>query len=272
MPIVEKQENAVLEDSWENGIAYEQFMGRWSKLVSEAFITWLEAPTGLRWADVGCGTGNLTKSVLQSCQPEKILSLDSSPAFIAYAKKSLVDLKVDYSVCYAQALGLKTKSIDALVSGLMINFIPEPLMAINEMIRVTKRGGIIGGFVWDYADGMQFLRYFWDAASVVASNAVDYDEGSRFPICKKGQLEKMFRLAGMKQIEGTAIEIKTEFKDFNDYWQPFLGHVGAAPVYLNRLSEIDRHKLRDVLQNSLPINQNGSISLSARAWAVKGIV
>ncbi len=139
-------------------------------------------------------------------------------------------------------------------------------------MRVTKPGGKIGAFVWDYADGMQFLRYFWDAAIAVDQSAADFDEGSRFPVCQNGQLAKMFQIAGIHQVVAKSIEIKTEFKNFDDYWQPFLGNVGAAPSYIRRLGKNEKQKLEDLLRNTLPTNQNGSISLSARAWAVKGIV
>ncbi|NTW45181.1 MAG: methyltransferase domain-containing protein, partial [Anaerolineaceae bacterium] len=173
---------------------------------------------------------------------------------------------------YAQTLGLQSKTMDAVVSGLVLNFIPEPEAAITEMMRVTKYGGKIGAFVWDYANGMQFLRYFWDAAIIVDKDAAAFDEGSRFPVCQNGQLAKIFQVAGIQQIEEKAIEIKTEFRNFDDYWQPFLENVGAAPSYLKRLGTKEKQRLEDLLSNTLPTTQNGSISLSARAWAVKGIV
>jgi len=261
-----------LSDSWENGFAYDQFMGRWSKLVSEEFLTWFAAPSGQSWLDVGSGTGNLTKLILKTCQPGIVVSIDSSPAFISHAKKSFTDPLVNFSVNNAQTLGLLSKSINAVVSGLVLNFVPKPEAAIEEMMRVTKPGGKIGAFVWDYAEGMQFLRYFWDAAIAVDQSAAAFDEGSRFNICRHGQLERVFQLAGLQQVEAKSIEIKTLFKNFDDYWQPFLGNVGAAPSYIRRLGKNEKQKLEDLLRNTLPTNQNGSISLSARAWAVKGIV
>ena len=113
---------------------------------------------------------------------------------------------------------------------------------------------------------MQFLRYFWDAAIAVDPDAAAYDEGSRFPVCQNGQLARMFQVAGIQQIVVKAIEIKTEFKNFDDYWQPFLGNVGAAPNYINRLGINKIQKLESILRNILPTNQNGSISLLAKAW------
>jgi hypothetical protein len=156
------------------------------------------------------------------------------------------------------------------VSGLVLNFVPQPKDAILEMLRVTKPGGKIGIFVWDYAKGMQMLRYFWDAAVELDNAANKFDEGIRFPLCQEGQLESLFQEVGLKQVETTAIEVKTVFKNFDDYWQPFLGNVGPAPSYTMGLNKTDRQKLEDKLRKSLPINHNGSISLTARAWAIKG--
>ena len=175
-----------------------------------------------------------------------------------------------FKVGLAQSLELDSNSMDAVVSGLVLNFVPQPKDAVLEMLRVTKPGGNIGIFLWDYADGMQMLRYFWDAAVELDHNAREHDEGISFPICREGQLESLIREVGLKQVEATAIEIKTVFQNFDDYWQPFLGKVGPAPSYVMSMNQKDRQKLEDKLRNSLPIDDDGSISLIARAWAVKG--
>jgi hypothetical protein len=117
---------------------------------------------------------------------------------------------------------------------------------------------------------MQMMRYFWDAAVELDNNAREHDSGVRFPICQEGQLESLVREVGMKQVEATAIEINTVFQNFDDYWQPFLGKVGSPSSYVMGLNPVDRQKLEDKLRISLPIDDDGSISLSARAWAVKG--
>jgi hypothetical protein len=138
------------------------------------------------------------------------------------------------------------------------------------MLRVTKPGGNIGIFLWDYANGMQMLRYFWDAAMEIDHSAKDLDEGIRFPLCQEGQLESLVREAGLKQVEATAIEVKTVFQNFDDYWQPFLGSVGPAPSFTMGLDPTTRQKLENKLRSSLPMDGYGAITLIARAWAVKG--
>jgi len=178
---------------------------------------------------------------------------------------------VHFKVGLAQSLELDSNSIDAVVSGLVLNFVPQPKVAILEMLRVTKPGGKIGVFLWDYAKGMQMLRYFWDAAVELDNKANELDEGTRFPLCQEGQLESLVRGVGLKQVEAIPIEVKTVFQNFNDYWQPFLGNVGPASSYTMSLNQKARQKLEDKLRRSLPMEDNGSISIRARAWAVKGI-
>lgn len=245
-------------------------MGRWSSLVAEKFLNWLAVSPNSIWLDVGCGMGALTKLILETSQPKKVVSIDSSDVFINHAKQSITDPRVLFQVGMAEALELESKSVDTVVSGIMLNFVPQPKTAIAEMIRVAKPGGNIGMFLWDYAEGMEMLRYFWDAVVELDSSAKEYDEGIRFPLCWEGQLEPLVKENGLKQVEAIPIEVQTVFKDFDDYWLPFLGNVGPAPSYVMNLGEKERQKLKNKLFETLPVEKNGSISLIARAWAVKG--
>jgi SAM-dependent methyltransferase len=259
-----------MNDSWSNGTAYEGFMGRWSQLIGQKFLPWLAVPPASIWLDVGCGTGALTRLILDTHQPKEIFSIDASREFIAHARRSITQPSVHFKVGMAQSLELDENSMDAVVSGLVLNFVPQPEAAILEMKRVTRPGGKIGIFLWDYAGGMQMLRYFWDAAVGLDPNARELDEGQRFPLCQEGQLEALLRNSGVKEVEAAPIEVKTWFKNFEDYWQPFLGNVGSAPAYVRSLNPADRQNLEDQLRKSLPFDGRGSITLVARAWAVKG--
>lgn len=259
-----------MNDSWTSGAAYERFMGRWSARVAQEFLNWLAVPPDRTWLDVGCGTGALTRLILETAQPREIFAIDASAEFVSHAQRAINDPAVHFKVGQAQSLQLETNSMDAVVCGLVLNFVPQPESAVLEMLRVAKPAGRIGIFVWDYADGMQMLRYFWDAVVELDPAAGDQDEGRRFPVCRPGQLEALARSAGLKKVEAAPIEVRTVFRDFNDYWQPFLGKVGPAPSYAMSLDPEARRKLEDRLRRILPIDQDGSISLLARAWAVKG--
>jgi len=259
-----------MDDPWLSGFAYEKFMGRWSTLVAQRFLSWLAIPPTRSWLDVGCGTGTLTKLILETYQPKEIIAIDPSSVFISHAQRIIINPSVHFRVGQAESLDLDASSIDSVVSGLVINFVPQPKVAMSEMLRVTKPGGKIGVFVWDYAQGMQMLRYFWDAAVELDTTANKFDEGIRFPLCQEGQLESLLQEVGLKQVEATAIEVETIFQDFDDYWQPFLGNVGPAPSYTMSLDKKNRQKLEDKLRKALPVKHDGSISLTGKAWAVKG--
>ena len=260
-----------MSDSWASGNTYERFMGRWSTLIARGFLEWLAAPSNCRWLDVGCGTGSLTRQILEFNQPMQISAVDSSADFISHARQAITDPSVRFEVGDASALNLDDNMVDVVVSGLMLNFVPKPRQAIREMLRVARPGGSIGIFLWDYAGGMEMLRYFWDAAVDLDPTAEQFDEGIRFPLCGKGQLDSLAREAGLEQIEATAIEVPTVFQNFDDYWSPFLGKVGPAPSYAMSLDERERQMLRKQLRQSLPIDENASIPLTARAWGVKGL-
>ncbi len=141
---------------------------------------------------------------------------------------------------------------------------------VAEMHRAVRQGGRVALYVWDYAGKMEFMRYFWEAASDLDPAARALDEGARFPICHPGRLAALFEDAGLNQVETRPIDLATRFFGFDDYWLPFLGGQGPAPGYTASLSEEARAALRERLRSVLPVQRDGSIHLTARAWAVRG--
>ena len=255
---------------WGDGAAYERYVGRWSRLVAREFLAWLAAPARGRWLDVGCGTGMLSRAILESADPIMVKGVDQSPSFIAHARAHVTDERASFEVADARALPGQANAYDAAVSGLMLNFVPEPALAVAEMARVTRPGGAVAVYVWDYAGEMQLMRYFWDAAAALYSAARELDEGRRSPICRPDALAALFHDAGLQAVETRAINVPTVFHDFDDYWSPFLGGQGPAPSYAMSLTEEHRAALRERIRAGLPIAADGSISLIARAWAVRG--
>jgi SAM-dependent methyltransferase len=191
---------------------------------------------------------------------------------VTYAKVHVNSERVTFEVGDAQALQIHSASFDVVVSGLVLNFVPEPRRAVAEMARVTRPGGSVAAYVWDYAKKMELMRYFWDAAVSLDPVAFGLDEGHRFPICKPPLLTQLFEDAGLQKVEVRSIDIATRFRDFDDYWSPFLGGQGPAPSYAVSLSDDLRGTLRERIRSSLPIAKDGSIPLMARAWAVRGRV
>jgi SAM-dependent methyltransferase len=247
-------------------------VGRWSRRVAEAFLRWLDVPAGRRWLDVGCGTGALTETVLAVADPAEVVGVDPSEGFLAHARARVVDPRATFRAGDARSLPLPDRRFDAVVSGLALNFVPDPGRAAAEFARVAAPGGVAAAYVWDYAEGMVMMRYFWDAAATLDPAAGELDEGRRFSLCQPDQLRELWAEAGLDEVTVQAIEIPTVFADFDDYWRPFLGGQGPAPAYAMSLTEEQRDRLRDLLRARLPYSADGSISLTARAWAVRGEV
>jgi SAM-dependent methyltransferase len=258
-----------VSDVWESGNPYERYVGRWSREVAPRFLAWLGIPAGRKWLDVGCGTGALCAAIIDRCAPAAVAGVEPSAGFLKAAKENLADRAALYQGS-ATAIPLGDASVDVVVSGLVLNFVADQRAALAEMARVTFPGGTIAGYVWDYAGKMELMRYFWDAAVELDPSKAALDEGSRFPLCRPETLEKLFLDAGLAGVEVKAIDIPTRFADFDDYWQPFLGGQGPAPAYAMSLDEMARARLRDRIRERLPTQRDGSISLSARAWAARG--
>jgi hypothetical protein len=168
-------------------------------------------------------------------------------------------------------LPVESASYDALVAGLMLNLAPQPPQVVAEMVCGARPGGVVAAYVWDYAGKMQLMRHFWNAAVALDPAAVELDEGQRFPLCQPEPLTHLFRTVGLREVEVRAIDIATDFRNFDDYWSPFLGGQGPAPSYAVTLSEKRRAALRERLRASVPFALDGSIPLVARAWAVRGV-
>jgi len=202
--------------------------------------------------------------------PRTVNGIDRSEGYVESARSRVNDPRTGFEVGNAQMLSFESETFDTTVSGLVLNFVPQPDQMIAEMARVVRKGGMVALYVWDYAGKMHMLRHFWNAVAALDPAAHDLDEGRRFPICNPDLLKKLFQNAGLFQVEVHPIDISTDFNGFNDYWAPFLGGQGPAPGYATSLSEEQRARLRQRIYNSLPFALDGSIPLTARAWAVRG--
>ncbi len=258
-----------MKDFWETSDSYEYYMGRWSRLVAESFIDWLSSSYGLIWLDIGCGTGALSEVIFNNNEPAVLTAIDQSEDFVKTVQKKLGSV-VHCRVGDALSLPLADASVNIAVSGLVLNFIPEPERALSEMKRVTDAGGTVAVYIWDYAGKMDFLSHFWDAAGDIESEALSLQESKRFPDSNAGELKRLFEKVGFEDIETTAIEITAHFRDFYDYWKPFLGGQGPAPSFVSSLDEDKKSELQHTLKARLPTQTDGSISMEARAWAAKG--
>lgn len=252
--------------------AYERFMGRWSRQLAPALIAYSEVSEGNAVLDVGSGTGALAFALRDSTTTTHVLGIDLSPEYIRYASSKNADPRVRFEVGDAQALHQREGSFDRTISLLVLNFVPDPRRAIAEMIRVTKPGSIVSSAVWDYADGMEMLRVFWDEATALDHAIADRDE-KEMPLCKPGELAALFRDAKLERVSETALVIRLHFSSFDDYWEPFALGQGPAGAYVAELSPERQHALRERLRTRLLGGDvDRPLEMRARAWAVKGTV
>jgi len=246
-------------------------MGRWSRPLARTFVEWLHPKPSANWLEVGCGTGALTSAICDLCEPASVVACDPSEPFIEYARKSFPDARASFVVAGAETLPRRDGGFDAVVSGLVLNFLPDAGEAVASIRERLRRGGTAAAYVWDYANGMEFLRHFWEEAVISDPRAAALDEGRRFPLCRTSALASLFRAAGLTQVETHPLEIPTDFATFDDYWTPFLRGTGPAPSFVASLDLPSRESLRERIRRRLHAGSDGRIRLRARAWAVRGV-
>lgn len=261
-----------VRDQWTAGSSYEDFMGRWSRRLAPEFISWLRIPGGVHWLDVGCGTGALADAVCTHADPGSVMGCDPALPFIAFAREHSRDARQSFVIAGVDSLPRRPGGYGSVTSLLALNFFPDPQGAVREMRSVAAPWSPVSACVWDYSEGMQFLRHFWDAAGSQDAAALALDEGNRFPLCRRDALTALFRDSGLGDVRCEPIEIRMAFASFDDYWRPFLGGTGPAPSYVASLDADRRASLRRKLAETLRQGSDGTITLTARAWAVRGTV
>jgi len=256
-------------DRWQDASSYERFMGRWSRSLARELLGWLEAPPAAAWLEIGCGTGSLTRAICERADPAVVVACDTAPDYVRYCREHLPDARLTVVPVPADGFPARAGGFDTVVSSLVLNFLPSPVDALARMRDVCAPGGRVAACVWDYAEGMEFLRVFWDAAVGLDPAARDLDEGTRFPICRPESLRAAFDQAGLESVRVEPIGVETTFAGFDDYWAPFLGGPGPAPGYVASLDEAARGRLAERLRDAL--GPDRPISLYARAWAASGV-
>ena len=243
---------------------YEQFMGRWSRRLAPLFVTFAGVTEGDRVLDVGSGTGALSAAAA-AIESVQVTGIERSAAYVAYAREHV---RGRFEVGDALSLPFPDAAFDRTLSMLVLNFVPDPAAALQQMIRVTRPGGVVAAAVWDYGDGMRMLRTFWDAAVALDPDAARRDE-RHMPLCTRGSLADLWRAHGLHDIHEQPLTIEMAFASFDDYWQPFLCGQGPAGGYVYSLGESRQQALESKLREHLG---NTGFTLEARVWAVRGVV
>jgi len=257
--------------TWRSTDAYEAYVGRWSRPLAEAFLAWFAVPTGCRWVDVGCGTGSLTEALLAATDPLAVVGIDPSPEFLGAAQSRASDPRVRFEIGDARALPVPSNGYDAVVAGLVLNFIPDPAPAVAEMVRAARPGGAVGAYVWDYRGKMQGAQYFWEAVAATDAEAATLDPRPHFHTCQPEPMDDLFRTAGLDDVAVGAIDLPMGFRDLDDFWLPLtMAGAAAAQRYVSGLDANRQAALREQLRVTLPIAADGSLHVIDRAWAVRG--
>jgi ubiquinone/menaquinone biosynthesis C-methylase UbiE len=255
-----------------NSAAYERFMGRWSRQLAPLFVGFAGICDAASVLDVGSGTGSVALAAAERLPAAQVVGVDPSPAYVAYAKTRTPDDRVRFLVGDACQLQFDERSFDAVLSCLVLNFLPDPERALAEMIRVTRPGAVIAAAVWDYSEGMQMLRVFWDEAVASQSAAGPSDE-RHMRLSQKGQLSGLWRSHRMVRVDEQPLTIELPFASFEDYWSPFLDGQGPSGAHVANLNPEERNALGNrIRRRLLGDGPDRAFSLSARAWAVRGVV
>ena len=253
---------------FDDGAAYEGFMGVWSRLAGDDFLRWLAPAEGLRWADVGCGNGAFTELLFERCAPANVAGIDPSQGQIAYARKRLADRPARFEVGDATALSDADAAFDAAVMALMIFFVPDPAKAMAEMARVVKPGGSVSAYAWDLMGGG-----FPYAALQEEMRALGVPLLMP-PSAQASRIDALHALwagAGLVDIETCEIAVQRTYDDFDAFWRVALTGPGLAPR-IAALDDADRRHLTERLRARLAPDAEGRITHAARANAIKGRV
>lgn len=245
---------------------YERLMGQWSRLVGERFLDWLAPAQGLRWLDIGCGTGAFTQLILNRCAPAAIAGVDPAPAQIEYARNHTT--AADFRVADATALPFGDDAFDAVTSALVINFIPDRPTAFREMHRVLRAGGMVSAYQWDRRIDENHSP-FAPIETGLREIGADVLQPPVAPEATPDGARAALGRAGFVDIDIDTVEARRSFQDFDEYWQIQSMPISPAGKSIAALGETKRTELREVMRRTLPAAADGTVGYSSRALAFK---
>jgi SAM-dependent methyltransferase len=252
-----------------DGEAYERLMGRWSRLVGETFLDWLNLPKGLQWLDVGCGNGAFTEEIIARCAPATVMAIDPSNEQLAFARIRPGAKMAKFEVGDAQKLSFGDGTFDVAIMALVLAFLLDPAKAIAEMARVVRPGGWVATYMWDVMNGGSPTTPIYSAIESLGSTLPvrPNPAASRLEV-----MREFWEMAGLQTIETRVIRIPVSYADFDDFWDSNTVPVGPQGKVIARMSPGEREQLRARLREQLPAAADGRIFYESFANAVRGRV
>jgi len=257
---------AVSEIRFDDGASYERYMGTWSRLVGDIFLTWLAPSSGMRWIDIGCGNGAFTEQIVERCAPAEVQGIDPSEAQLIFARSRPAARMAEFRQGDAMALPFADGRFDAAVMALVIFFVPEPAKGVGEMARVVRPGGLVAAYAWDILGGGFTLEPLQAELRAMGINPVLPPSA---PASRIEALRTLWTDAGLTAVETREIPVQRTFANFDEFWAiaqlaPSLRPTTAA------MSSQDMERLKARVRARLTADAAGRITYTARANAIKG--
>jgi len=257
-----------------DGAAYEVFLGRWTKELAPLVLDFATFPPDGALLDVGTGTGSLARAMAARWPARRIVGIDASEPYIAYARTQVGASSLEYTIGDATALDHGDGAFAGTAAQLVLNFVSNANVAIGEMRRVTRSGGTVVAAVWDFRGGLVYQRLFWDTAAGLDPRAgAARDRLFSGALALPDGLPKLFGAAGLTDVQRSSLTIRMTYANFDDYWQPLLGGQGPVGTYITALEDAQRRRIEDAVRRAFYSGSpDGERSLTATAWAVRGAV
>lgn len=251
---------------FDDGAAYEQMMGTWSRLAGHLFLDWLEPRSGLRWIDVGCGNGAFTELLVERCAPAEVQGIDPSEGQLAFARTRSAARLAVFQQGDALALPFPSDKFDAAVMALVIFFVSDPAKAIAEMARVVRPRGLVASYAWDMLGGGFPQEVILHEMRAMGINLA---RPPQMGASRMEALRALWASSGLEDVDTREIMVQRTFADFENFWTTNLKSpaVGAAVA---AISSGDAAMLKSRVQARLTSDTQGRIICGAHAHAIRG--